>query len=51
MLAQQGKLAELVQQHLQLKKQPTVSVNRVHRYLIEIFNQIIILHLHYSINL
>ncbi|XP_011497330.1 PREDICTED: ubiquitin carboxyl-terminal hydrolase calypso [Ceratosolen solmsi marchali] len=31
MLAQQGKLAELVQQHLQLKKQPTVSVNRVHR--------------------
>ena len=29
MLAQQGKLAELVQQHLQLKKQPTVAVNRV----------------------
>ncbi|KAJ8683241.1 hypothetical protein QAD02_019033 [Eretmocerus hayati] len=31
MLAQQGKLSELVQQHLQLKKQPTVSVSRVHR--------------------
>ncbi|XP_031787620.1 ubiquitin carboxyl-terminal hydrolase calypso isoform X2 [Nasonia vitripennis] len=31
MLAQQGKLAELIQQHLQLKKQPTVSVSRVHR--------------------
>ncbi|XP_008201911.1 ubiquitin carboxyl-terminal hydrolase calypso isoform X3 [Nasonia vitripennis] len=30
MLAQQGKLAELIQQHLQLKKQPTVSVSRVH---------------------
>ncbi|XP_014225615.1 ubiquitin carboxyl-terminal hydrolase calypso [Trichogramma pretiosum] len=31
MLAQQGKLAELVQQNLQLKKQPTVNVNRVSR--------------------
>lgn len=32
MLAQQGKLAELVQQHLTLKKQTSVSVSRVHRY-------------------
>ncbi|KAH0950784.1 hypothetical protein HN011_006764 [Eciton burchellii] len=31
MLAQQGKLAELVQQHLTLKKHTSVSVNRVHR--------------------
>ncbi|XP_034943722.1 ubiquitin carboxyl-terminal hydrolase calypso [Chelonus insularis] len=31
MLAQQGKLAELVQQHLTLKKHTTVTVNRVHR--------------------
>ncbi|KYN05132.1 PREDICTED: ubiquitin carboxyl-terminal hydrolase calypso isoform X1 [Cyphomyrmex costatus] len=31
MLAQQGKLAELVQQHLTLKKHSSVSVNRVHR--------------------
>ncbi|CAD1472202.1 unnamed protein product, partial [Heterotrigona itama] len=30
MLAQQGKLAELVQQHLTLKKHTSVSVNRVH---------------------
>lgn len=32
MLAQQGKLAELVQQHLTLKKHTSVTVNRVHRY-------------------
>ncbi|KAL2719387.1 ubiquitin carboxyl-terminal hydrolase calypso isoform X2 [Vespula squamosa] len=31
MLAQQGKLAELVQQHLTLKKHTSVSVSRVHR--------------------
>ncbi|CAD6221841.1 GSCOCG00005178001-RA-CDS [Cotesia congregata] len=31
MLAQQGKLAELVQQHLTLKKHTSVTVNRVHR--------------------
>ncbi|XP_032678132.1 ubiquitin carboxyl-terminal hydrolase calypso [Odontomachus brunneus] len=31
MLAQQGKLAELVQQHLTLKKHTSVSVNRVHK--------------------
>lgn len=34
MLAQQGKLAELVQQHLTLKKHTSVSVSRVHRYAI-----------------
>ncbi|XP_015510259.1 ubiquitin carboxyl-terminal hydrolase calypso [Neodiprion virginianus] len=31
MLAQQGKLAELVQQHLSLKKHTSVPVSRVHR--------------------
>lgn len=45
MLAQQGKLAELVQQHLTLKKHSSVSVNRVHRCVIRVLID------HYSIGI